>query len=88
MVGKARSSVIDLAFANPPLLPLVKSWEVSLPSTGSDHVPITITLAAPSLNRKPPLPRWADTDWETLDQIIKGFKVPVAPSCPAPPQLD
>jgi len=88
LVGKARPSVIDLAFANPPLLPLVKSWEVSLPSTGSHHVPITITLAAPSLNQKPPRPRWADTDWETLDQIIKGFKVPVAPSCPTPPQLD
>jgi len=88
LVGKARPSVIDLAFANPPLLPLVKSWEASLLLTGSDQVPITITLAAPSLNQKPPCPRWADTDWETLDQIIKGFKVLAAPSCPTPPQLD
>jgi len=62
LVGKALPSVIDLAFANPSLLPLIRSWEVSLPSTGSDHVPITITLAAPSLNQKPPRPRWADTD--------------------------
>jgi len=88
LVGKARPSVIDLAFANPPLLPLVKSWEASLPSTGSDHVPITITLAAPSPNLKPPRPRWADKDWETLDPILKGFKVPAAPPCPTPPQLD
>jgi len=44
LVGKARPSVIDLAFANPSLLPLVKSWEASLPSTGSDHIPITITI--------------------------------------------
>jgi len=88
LVGKARPSVLDLAFANPPLLPLVKSWEASLPSTGSDHIPITITLAAPSLNQKPPRPRWADTDWETLEPIIKGFKVPAAPSCPTPPKLD
>jgi len=87
-VGKARPSVIDLAFANPPLLPLIRSWEVSRPSTGSDHVPITITLAAPSLNQKPPRPRWADTDWETLDPIIKGFRIPAVPSCPTPPQLD
>ena len=57
LVGKARPSVIDLAFANPPLLSLVKSWEASLPSTGSDHIPITITLATPSLNQKPPRPR-------------------------------
>jgi len=63
LVGKARPSVIDLTFANPPLLPLIKSWEASLPSTGSDHIPITITLAAPSMNQKPPRPRWADTDW-------------------------
>ena len=88
LVGNARPSVIDLAFANPPLLPLIKSWEASLPSTGSDHIPITITLAAPSPNQKPPRPRWADTDWETLDPIIKGFRVPAAPPCPTPLQLD
>jgi len=88
LLGKARPSVIDLAFANPFLLPLVKSWEASLPSTGSDHVPITITLSTPSQIHKPPGPRWADTDWETLDPIVKGFKVPAAPSCPTPQQLD
>ena len=88
LVGKARSSVIDLAFANLPLLPLVKSREASLPSTGSDHIPITITLAAPSLNQKPPRPRWADTDWETLGPIIKGFMVETAASCPTPLKLD
>jgi len=87
LVGKARSSVLDLTIANPPLLTLVKSWEASLPSTGSDHIPITITLATPSLKQKPPRPRWAETDWEALDQIIKGFKVPAAPSCPTPPKL-
>jgi len=88
LVGKARPSVIDLAFANPLLLPLVKSWEATLPSTGSNHIPITITLAAPSLNQKPPRHRWADTDWETLDPIIKGFKVPPARASPTPPKLD
>jgi len=87
LVGKARPSVLDLAFANPALFPLVKNWEASLPSTDSDHIPITITLAAPSLKQKPPRPRWADTDTETLDPIVKGFKVPAAPSCPTPPQL-
>ena len=78
-VVKARPSFIDLAFANPPLLALVKSSEASLHSKGSDHIPITITLAAPSLNQEPPRPQLADTDWETLDPIIKGFKVPAAP---------
>jgi len=88
LVGTSRPSVLDLAFANPHLLPLVKSWESSLPSTGSDHIPITITLAAPFLNQKPPPPRWADTDWETLEPIIIGCKVPAAPSCPTPQRLD
>ena len=88
LVENAPPSVIDLAFANPPLLPLIKSWEASLPSTGSDHIPITITLATPSLNRIPPRPHWADTDWEALDLIIKGFKVPAALLRPTPPQLD
>jgi len=88
LVGNARPSVIDLAFANPSLLPIVKSWEASPPSTGSDHIPITITLAAASPNQKPPRPRWADTDWETIDPIIKGFRVPAAPPCPTHLQLD
>jgi len=88
LVGKARPSVIDLAFPSPPLLPLIKSCEASLPSTGSDHVPITITLASPSLNQKPLRPRWADTDWVILEPIIKGFRVPDAPSCPTRQQLD
>jgi len=87
LVGKARPWVIDLPFTNPPLLPLVKSWEASLPSTGSNHIPITTTLTTPSANQKPPRPRWADTDWETLDPVIKGFKVPAPPACPTPPKL-
>jgi len=88
LVGKARPSVIDLVFATPPLLLLVKSWEASLPSTCSDHIPITITLTTTSANQKPPRPRLADTDWETLDPVTKGFKVPAPPTCPTPPKLD
>jgi len=86
LTGKAHPSVIDLAFANPPLLPLVKSWEASLASTGSDNIPITITLAAPSLSQKPLRPRWADTDWETLTPVVKGFKVRPHPVLPYPPE--
>jgi len=88
LVSQARPSVLDLTFANPALLALVKSWQASFPSTGSNHIPITITLAAPSLNQKPPRPRWADTVWETLDPIIKAFMDPAAPSCLTPAKLD
>jgi len=88
LVGKARSLVIDLSFANPLLLPMVKGWEVSLPLTGSDHVPITITLAPPNQIPSPRRPRWADTDWETLSPIIKSFQIPPAPLSPSPTDLD
>jgi len=76
LVGSARPSVIDLAFANPRFLPAVRRCEASLRSTGSDHIPITITLAPPSPIQKPLHPRWADTDWETLTPILKAFIVP------------
>ena len=73
LVGKARPSMTDLAFTNPLLLPVVKSWESSLPSTGSNHIPITIILTSPFLIQKPLCLRWADTDWETLSLIIRDF---------------
>ena len=88
LVGKAHPSVIDLACTNPLLLPMFKSWEVSLPSTGSDHVPITINLAPPILIASPRRPRWSDTDWETLSPLIKNFQIPPAPPCPSPTDLD
>jgi len=53
LTGKARPSVLDLSFANPYFLPMFKVWEVSLPSTGYDHVPITIHLAPPHQDPKP-----------------------------------
>jgi len=35
----SRPSVLDLAFANTALSPLISSWDPPLPSTGSDHIP-------------------------------------------------
>ena len=52
--GSSRLSVIDLAFASPRLAPYCHHWDTSLPSTGSDHVPITITVSHPVLS--PPIP--------------------------------
>ena len=88
LVGNARPWVIDLAFANPLRLQMFKSWEVSLPLTGSDPVPITIHLAPPTLFPSPRHPRWADTDWETLALLIKPFQIPAAPPCPWATDLD
>ena len=88
LVGLPGPSVIDLSFANPLLLPRFKGWEASLPSTGSDHMPITISLSLPTLVPCPKRPIWSDTDWETLTPIIKGFHVPPAPPSSSPENLD
>jgi len=81
--GKARSSVIDLAFANPLLLPMVTRGESSVPSPASDHIPITIIVVPPTLNQQHTRPRWGNTDWETLSPIIRSYEIP-PPEC-APP---
>jgi len=86
--GKARPYFIDLAFANPLLLRIVKSGETSLPSTGSDHVHITILLAPPSLDLAPQRLRWDHTDRELLSPTIKNFIVPPPPLCPSSKILD
>ena len=53
--GTFRPSAIDLAFANPLIRPAFQSWDpTTLPSTGSDHVPILIHLAAPTDAPAPP----------------------------------
>ena len=51
--GTHRPSAIDLAFSNPPMFPAFCSWDASiLPSTGSDHAPILISLRPPSPSQR------------------------------------
>ena len=53
--GTFRPSAIDLGCANPLIRPAFMSWDATtLLSTGSNHVPILIHLAAPSDERAPP----------------------------------
>jgi len=52
----SRPSVLELAFANTGLSPLVSLWDTPLPSTGSDHLPCIITLKPPAI-MLPPQPR-------------------------------
>src|SRR5207302_1466634 len=77
-----RPSVLDLSFSNTPLAPFVSSWDVSLPSTGSDHLPIRIILSAPHLRPAPPSPDWTKTDWSALVPLLKSFDIPPPPSFP------
>ena len=87
--GEQRPSVIDLAFANPLMFPAFRSWDAtSLPSTGSDHVPIVIKLASPSQNPPPPRPKWDETDWPSLEALLRFFTVSPPPFNPSPRQLD
>jgi len=56
--GRHRPSALDLPFANPQILSAFRSWDAStLPSTGSDHAPILISLRPPSPHNDKPRPR-------------------------------
>ena len=55
--GQYRPSVIDLAFANSLIYSAVISCDsISIPLTGSNHVPLMITLNSPTTNHTPPRP--------------------------------
>lgn len=87
--GSHRPGAIDLAFANQQMSPAFSAWDAStLPSTGSDHIPILIVLSSPDNNPLPRTPCWDSTDWEALRPYLESFRIPLAPARPSPPQLD
>ena len=87
--GFHRPSAIDLSFSNPLMSPAFVAWDTtSLPSTGSDHVPVLITLAPPTDKPMPRTPCWDLTDWEALRPRLQAYCVPPAPLHPSPTQLN
>jgi len=87
--GTHRASTIDLAFANPHMFAAFRSWDASsLPSTGSDHAPIKITLRPPTPHNDKPWPRWQEADWPGLTDRLKNALIPPSPDTPSPRQLD
>ena len=87
--GSHRPGVIDLAFSNPLMSPAFEAWDTSsLPSTGSDHVPILITLAPPDDKPKPRTLCWELTDWKALRPHLEAYCTPPPPLRPSPAQLD
>ena len=80
--GSSRPSVIDLAFASPRLAPYCHHWDTSLPSTGSDRLPITIIVSHPVLSPPMPLPNSALTDWDSLTSLLSDLIFPAPPQCP------
>jgi len=87
--GTHRPSAIDLAFANPHIISAFHSWDAStLPSTGSDHARILVSLRPPSPHNDKPRPRWQEVDWLSLTDRLKDWQVPPPPDAPSPNQLD
>jgi len=87
--GNHRPSTIDLAFANPQMFPAFRFWDASsLPSTGSDHTPIIVTLRPPAPYNDKPRPRWEEADWPGLTDKLKNWLVPSPPETPSPNQLN
>src|SRR5437879_5612471 len=80
--SSSRPGVLDISFANLAAAPFFQSWEATLPSTGSDHVPITILLSAPLLRPPPPSPNWHKPDCNPLNTSLEAIKVPLPPSMP------
>ena len=80
--GSSRSSVLHLAFASPALVPFFQESATDFPSTGSDHVPISIRLAHPITSTPPPAPNWVRTDWPNLEPQLKESKIPPPPALP------
>jgi len=87
--GTHRPSSIDLAFANPHMFPSFRSWDASfLPSSGSDHAPIRISIHPLSLYNDKPRPRWQDADWPRLTGRLQNTLIPPPPHSPYTNHLD
>ena len=86
--GTHRPSAMDLAFDNPEIISTFRSWDSStLPSTGSDHAPILISLRPPSPHNDKPRTRWQEVDWPSLTDKVKAWQVPPPPGTPCPNKL-
>jgi len=83
-----RPGVVNLAFACPLLAPYFSEWSDSLPSPGSDHIPILLGLEAPLFRAPTPSPSWALSDWPTLDSSLKATTISPTPPIPTSRLLD
>jgi len=69
--GLSRPSVLDLVFVSSPLMPFFQDWTTDLPSTGFDHVAITIMMAYLIA-----VPNWVRTDRPLLKPLLEEHKFP------------
>jgi len=83
----SRPSVLDLAFANTALSPLVSAWDTPLPSTGSEHVLCVTTLRPPAIMLPPPTLHWALLDLQAVGEALDTFTTLPCPARPTPNSL-
>jgi len=74
-----RHAVPDPSFVTSALAPVFSSWSTRLPTTGSDHVPIMISLSAPLIRPSPPSLNWRKTYWASLTLALEQLTVPNPP---------
>jgi len=76
----SRSSVLDLAFPNTALSLFVFSWDPPLPSTGSDHVPINVTLQPRAIKLRPHTPHGAVLNGTAVKDAVVDFTIRPCPT--------
>jgi len=83
-----RPGVIALAFACPLLAPYFSQWSDTLPSTGSDPIPILLRFQAPLFRAPLASPNWALSDWKALEESLRATVIPPPPPIPTARSLD
>jgi len=83
-----RPGVLDLACACPLLSPYFSEWSDTLPSTGSDHIPILLRFEAPLFRAPSPTPKWVLSDWAALDTALKATVISPPPPLPTTSSLE
>ena len=81
-VAADRPAGLDISFVNIAFAPFFSSWLTHLPRTGSDHVPIIISLSDPLLHPSAPSANWKKTKWASLTLPLDQLKVPNPPPLP------
>ena len=76
-----RSSVLDLASASSPLLPLISDACV-LDSAWSDHLPVLLRIAYPKSPRSRPAPNWKRFGIEKILPHLLALPIDPSPSNP------
>lgn len=86
--GFYRPRLMDLAFANCLMFPAFRSWDnSSLPSGGSNHIPMLLSHTLPNSITEESQHRWLDADCPAVANALMNLEVALLPRHPSPAQL-